>query len=499
MNEPLGRRRFLDWIFWIRTRLLLVNVLIVAVPLAGVGFARFYEREMLRELEADMIHQAELVRGFVGDDPAGLRLSERGPLLALTARETRTRIRLLGPAAQVLADSHADGPPEGPEQDPEGIFGRAMQKAEMRIVERHAAHPPEAPDFSSRQEVVSALSGRYGAATRFWESRNTLYLFSALPVTKDGKIEGVVYVTRSTNPVRAAMYRLRKSLFWVLLAALTATVVLSIFLAGTISRPLRRLTRVAERIAAGDRTDRLTLSRRDEVGQLARAFDTMERKLDERARSMAELSADISHEFKSPLAGIRGAAELLLEGAADDPAARRRFLENILADAHRLDRLVTRLLELSRAEADTVPHEVFDYEALVRDVASRTPGAAPIEARYQAKRTQIAGRRAQIASVLGNLLDNAEQHAAPGTSVFVSVVEVPGDVLRTVVENRGPIIREAHLARIWERFFTTRADQGGTGLGLPIVKAVVEAHGGTVSVVSADSCTRFVFDFPVRK
>jgi two-component system sensor histidine kinase ChvG len=492
-------RRLLDWLFSIRARLLVVNLLIVAVPLLGVGFARFYEREMLRSLEHDMIHQAEVLRHALAADAGGLRLGERGELLTAIARHTRMRIRLLGESGELLADSHAAGPPEGPEQPPPRLWDLA-DVSRSRSAPVPAQGPPPIVDVSQRDEVRRALDGEYGAATRFWDSRDTLYLFSALPIVADGKVAGVVYVTRSTNPVRSAMYRLRTTLIEVLLAALAATVVLSLFLSGTISRPLVRLMRQAERIARGDRSARLKLARRDEIGKLARSVDSMAQKLDERARFVAELSANISHEFKSPLTGIRGAAELLLEGAADDPAARQRFLGNILADADRLDRLVTRLLELSRVEADPAPLETVDYEALVREVAEQSTGGAEVELSYSARRSDLPGRRAHLRSVLQNLIDNAQQHADDGTTIRVRVAAGTKGMLRTTVTNRGPVISEANLERIWERFFTTRSDEGGTGLGLPIVAAVVRAHGGTVSVASSERHgTTFTVELPAAR
>jgi two-component system sensor histidine kinase ChvG len=292
------------------------------------------------------------------------------------------------------------------------------------------------------------------------------------------------------------MHRLRTTLLKVLLAALGATAILSLFLAATISRPLTKLTRLAGAIAGGDRRARLSLERRDEIGELARAFDTMARRLDERARYIAELSANISHEFKSPLTGIRGATELLLEGAAEDPAARARFLENILQDAHRLDRLVTRLLELSRVESDAGPAEVFDYEALVREVAAQVQGPAEVVVDYAARTMHLFGRRAHVASALANLVENAQAHARADSPVTVLVADVPGGV-RTSVHNDGPVISPANLGRIWDRFFTTRAAAGGTGLGLPIVRSVVQAHGGSVAVASSEEAgTTFSFELP---
>ena len=488
-------RAFYNHLFRIRYRLLLINLVVVAVPIVGIGFARTFETEMLRSLENDMIHQAQLLRQALLDDRSGLRLSERSPMLRRAARDTRTRIRLLDHSGVVLADSHAAGPPEGAEQPVPGLFGQGDD----------SYHQPEVPkpvDASARREVRVALQGRYGSATRLWENRGRVYLFSALPIRDQTsqQVRGVVYVTRSTAPVKFAMLRLRTWLFIILIAAIGVTAVLSLFLAATIARPLGRLTRIAERIAAGDRRDSLSSTRRDEIGQLARAFDAMTRRLDERARDTSELAANISHEFKSPLTSIRGAAELLRDGAADDLPARERFLTNILEDTHRLDRLVTRLLELSRFESDTAAREVFDYEALVREVVeSRSDGRddVAIELAYRSVTTQLSGRRSHLASVLGNLLDNALQHAEAGSSVRVLIQDGPGDRVRTSVHNRGSVISDATLVRLWDRFFTTRGKQGGTGLGLAIVSSVVTAHGGDVGATSSDDAgTAFFYDLP---
>jgi signal transduction histidine kinase len=116
---------------------------------------------------------------------------------------------------------------------------------------------------------------------------------------------------------------------------------------------------------------------------------------------------------------------------------------------------------------------------------------------WTATRTQLEGVRSHLATALANLVDNAQQHAAPGSTVTVRVTDAPDGRLRVEVANLGTPISEANLPRIWDRFFTTRGDRGGTGLGLPIVASVVAAHGGTVAVTSsAEDGTRFSFELP---
>jgi two-component system sensor histidine kinase ChvG len=477
---------FLEF-FRIRYRLLLINVLIVAVPLLGINFARFYEREMLRGLEDDMIHQAQLLRQALLDDPIGVRLEERGPMLANAARDTRTRIRLLGPFGELLADSHSKGPPEGIEKPAPSFLGTSYaQRAQPTTI--------STVNVTERDEIKRALNGKYGSATRVWSNQEIVYLFSALPIVKDGVVLGVVYVTRSTIPVQVAMYKLRTTLFWILGLSIAATAILTLFLAATISRPLSRLTQIAQRISRTGRRELVSIQRRDEIGQLARAFDAMAERLEGNARYVRDLAADISHEFKSPLTSIRGATELLLDGAADDPNARQHFLQNILDDSKRLDRLVSRLLELSRFEADETLEESFDYQALLTELSARYEDC---QLKYVSSKKTLKARRQHIASVVTNLLDNAQHFSTPKTPITITVAELDG-TLKTSIHNHGEPISATNLHKIWQRFFTTRAQHGGTGLGLNIVASIVRSHGGEVSAES-DSAhgTTFSFTLPL--
>lgn len=472
----------------IRYRLLLVNAIVAAVPLVGISFAEMHETQLLGALETDMIHQAQLVRAVVLADP-DRPLAEREAMLGAAASDTRTRIRLLDGRGAVRADSHRAGPPEGAERPvPRLLRGEAP---------RHAAGPPRPVDPASRREVQAALTGRYGSATRLWGNQDRVYLFSALPIVRAGTVIGVVYVTRSTQDVKLQLYRLRAWLFRLLAATLALTALVTLVLATTIARPLGRLTRRAQRIAARQPagTDRLA-ERSDEIGQLARAVAAMTDELERRAHDARTLAADLSHEFKTPLTGIRGAAELLRDGATDDPEATGRFLAMILDDAARLDRLVSRLLELARVEDDRGVELPVDLAALARACAARS-WPVPVEVRVTGD-PFVAGRDAQLAAAIENLVANATQFADPGTAVGIAIDRGPA-AARVTVTNHGPALSPAARARVWNRFYSTRVAAGGSGLGLAIVRSVALGHGGSVGVDCAQGVTAFWLELPTQQ
>jgi two-component system sensor histidine kinase ChvG len=283
------------------------------------------------------------------------------------------------------------------------------------------------------------------------------------------------------------MHRIRRGLMLVLAVALSLTAALTLILAWTISRPLERLSVAARRIAAGDGGLDVPTVGGGEIGELADAFREMTRKLEARHRYISAFAADVAHEFKSPLTSIRGAAELLSEGAADDLDARQRFLENIALDAARLDRLVSRLLELSRIEASEEPPVLVDLEALVRRAVERSQGPdGAVLLDYASSVPVIFARPADLEAALLNVLDNALKFSPAGSPVEVRVSGRPIERFVTIdVTDRGPGIPEANRARVFERFFTTDTERSGTGLGLSIVKSVVEALGGTATVDSS--------------
>ncbi len=466
-------------LYTIRTKLLVAHVVLVVVPLGGLLFARSFERELLRSEEEGLVAVAAALAAAAA--PALARGEPPGPAEAAAARAAADRLAaqvlLLDREGRALLDT-------GPEQVE--LVTRAGRFAST--ARRAAAGDPAPPagGYGARPEVRAALGGGPGRATRVSEHLRAVRLYVAEPARDEGgHAVGAAYVARTTYPVLVSLYHVRNGLVRVALASLALAALAATFLALTISRPLARLTAAARRIAAGERGVALGAAGRDEIGELARAFDAMARALDARLAYIEEFAANVSHEFKTPLASIRGAAELLRDGAADDPPARDRFLDNVLDDARRLERLVSRLLELSRLEARAPAPEPLDYRALLERLAARHRAAGRrVELAYDAESSTLVAPAGALEAAVSNLVDNALRFSPEGALLRVEVADAPGGDLLTRVVDRGRGISPANLPRVWDRFFTTAREEGGTGLGLAIVRAVVEAQGGRVGVES---------------
>jgi two-component system sensor histidine kinase ChvG len=313
--------------------------------------------------------------------------------------------------------------------------------------------------------------------------------------------------------VLVELHRIRKGLLWVVGGAIALTLLVTLALAWSISRPLEHLSRAAKRIAAGERDVPVPIEGGGEIAELGLSFAAMTKELDARLTYLSAFAADVAHEFKSPLTSIRGAAELLRDGAADEPDARDRFLGNILLDVERLDRHVSRLLELSRIEAgaaDTARQLVSLrplVEASVRRASESSAASAPsasdaprIELVWRARGALVRARAMDLETAIGNLLDNALRFAPPSSLVRVTADDGPARTLVIAVEDEGPGVPEDDRARIFERFFTTDAERRGTGLGLAIVRAVAEAHGGSVRFEPrVPHGSRFVLTLPAGR
>jgi signal transduction histidine kinase len=260
-------------------------------------------------------------------------------------------------------------------------------------------------------------------------------------------------------------------------------------------RPTRQLAAMARRVARGEihAVEPLPLPMTREARSLSESIVTLARTLEARADYVRDLALGISHEFKTPLTGLRGGAELLRDHLDEMSAEeRRKFLSNILADTERLERLVRRILELARADS-LAPRgdENCDLAQASNEMAS--------EARRKGQRVSVAEMpaalpasidRASFDIVLSNLLENAQQHGGKGASVAISGRVEDGYAV-LVVRDDGVGVSKGNVDRIFDRFFTTARDAGGTGLGLAIARQRVAAFGGELALVPSERGAAF--------
>ncbi|MCA9664963.1 MAG: HAMP domain-containing histidine kinase, partial [Myxococcales bacterium] len=257
--------------------------------------------------------------------------------------------------------------------------------------------------------------------------------------------------------------------------------------------PISRLTETINRVADGDLSARTGITRRDEVGQLAAAFDTMVARLETLVTQERELIANVSHELRTPLARIRVALELAEEGNDEEA---RRYLRDIAADLGELETLVSDLLtsarlDLSRGADALSGSTLLDADGLAEAAAERFERRFPdasLSVRALGSEHTLRGDEVLLRRVLDNLLCNAQQHGG-GEAIELSLaIEDGGDRVRFSVRDHGGGIDSEDLPRVFEPFFrgerSRSRELGGVGLGLALCKRIVEAHGGEIEAQS---------------
>ncbi|MEO3811492.1 DUF4153 domain-containing protein [Sphaerisporangium sp. B11E5] len=275
-------------------------------------------------------------------------------------------------------------------------------------------------------------------------------------------------------------------------AAVLALIMVQLLAMG-MTRPLREMAAAAQTIAKGRYGLRVSATSRDEVGELARAFNAMAADLGEVDRQRRELVANVSHELRTPIAGLQAVLENVVDGVSPPDLD---TLGTALAQTQRLGRLTAQLLDLSRLDsgARLIEPEVLDLASLCRQAASEAAlGRDDVTVVSMVSETSLSADPALLAQVLANLLDNAVRHSPPGGTVRLES-RLTGPSLEVSVVDQGPGIPSGERTRVFERFSRLDAGRaagtGGAGLGLAIAKEIVELHDGSIYVTDAPTHTR---------
>jgi two-component system sensor histidine kinase BaeS len=292
-------------------------------------------------------------------------------------------------------------------------------------------------------------------------------------------------------------------------AALFAALILSLFFIRGVTEPVQAMSEAAQRIAAGHYDERVPVRGSDELSQLAGRFNQMAGKLEEVESMRRLLIADVSHELRTPLTAIQGSMEGLMDGIL--PAADETYQE-IHAEARRLNRLVDDLQELSRVEAGAyeLHLEVIDVAPMIQTVTKRFGPRAvskniTLRSELAPDLPKVRGDGDRLVQVLSNLVGKALQYTPEGGRVTISARPV-GREVQVAVQDTGVGIGTEHLAHVFDRFYRvdksrSRQAGGGSGIGLTIARALVEAHGGRLWVESEGEGkgSAFTFAVPIAK
>ena len=496
-------RRFLSRISF---RVMAFNLLLVFLPVAGILYLGSYEQKLLGLQRRALQEEARLLAAAVASAQVPGRSAQDILLERHRLRRDANdpvRLRVISPLGHIVADSHSlTGPP--PPQRASRAKRNILYRAGAAIVRpllgfsRTIEQPLAEGDYYERSErllgaeVRSALQGDPGAVERISPDRRSVTVYVAEPIRVGDEIIGAALASQSTFPILQDLYTVRLGILRIFIISVIVAIIISFLVATTIVRPLRQL-----RLEAGailDRRGRLRgrfrgSRKHDEIGDLSRALERLTRRLDEHVRFIESFAADVSHEFKNPLASIRTATEMLAE--VDVPEQRKRFLRMVELEIARMESLLAGVREITLIDAQLTTEvrtrvDVYALmERIVEGFRMRERANFTIVLDAPAEVCEVNAAEDRLIQVFVNVLENAISFSPPGGVVTVTVSR-DGATIITTISDQGPGIDEANLPRVFDRFFTHRPETthprtSHTGLGLAIVKAIVDGYGGSIT------------------
>ena len=502
-------------------RILAINLLVLIVPVGGFFFLESYQKKLIESEIASLQIQAKLFAGVVG-----ALATKTSPILGhqiipikanimlhrLTSI-TNTRARLYGSNGKLMADTQLplsrgavlvdELPLPDSEIGPGQWFVNQINSflnwfpGQNKLPLYIEASPSNAQNY---KEVTIALYGDQAAAVRRHEP-NGLIISVALPVQHYRQVIGALMISTNGQKIEQAMRAIRLDILHVFTIALVVTILLSLYLAGTIARPINRLAAAAEKVRTGHGRHVYIpdfTSRRDEIGELSRDLRGMTEALWQRMDAIEKFAADVSHEIKNPLTSLRSAVETVAR--IDDSEKQKQLMAIILDDVQRLDRLITDISDASRLDAElsrdipapvNLRHLLEALTEIEKDTALNLKLSIDLFLETGTDLT-VSASEGRLGQVFLNIINNAISFSPPQTKITIRaerVIKSYGDFIRVTIEDEGPGIPEKNLASIFDRFYTDRSinvkkDKNilltHSGLGLSISKQIVEAADGRI-------------------
>ncbi len=443
-----------------------------------------------------------------------------GPLLHRLVSPTRTRARVFDRDGYMLLDSRsltsrstilrADLPPVG--RNRPGVLQRLWNDLKRRFGSTGSAADDDIGENGARNypEVARALAGGEESVVLV-NDRGETVVSVAVPIQRFRAVRGALLLSTRGGDIDAIIASERWAIVRIFVVSAGVMLLLSLFFAGTIAEPIRRLAEAAERVRRGSKSRQEIpdfSDRSDEIGHLSGALREMTGALYSRIEAIESFAADVAHELKNPLTSLRSAVETLPIARSEE--SRGRLLAVIQHDVRRLDRLISDISDASRLDAELARADMqtVDLSAVLHAVVGvaqsvdRGDGvsvtlkieAAPAS-EPERRSWRVLAHDSRLGQVFNNLIDNARSFSAHGGSVRFGLRQARGaandgpvrDGYEIVIDDDGPGIPAHALERIFERFYTDRPNQGfgqNSGLGLSISRQIVEAHQGRIRAMN---------------
>jgi two-component system sensor histidine kinase ChvG len=520
-------------------RILFFNAFALFILIGGVLWVQSSRAGLVQERIAGIRDQALIVAGALAEYTAvqerrAIDTSQAEPLLRQLIAPTHLRARVYTTEGQLQIDTRnllarnivvTETLPAPESTNPVvAVFERGLVAAQGFYDRLMGVRPlgKLEPYFEAGQngrvyeEVNLALTGESGSSVRVNEL-DKLVLSVAVPIRRFATLYGVLMLTTESGDIDDILKDERAALVKVFALAFGVLLLSSLYLAGTIAAPVRRLAAAAERVRRG-RAGREVMpaipDRGDEIGELAESLSAMTRALYDRIDAIERFAADVAHELKNPITSLRSAVDMLER--TKDGDNRERLAQVIRNDLKRIDRLITDISDASRLDAELSrghSHPV-DIGRLLQTLvtiygAMEMPRGVHVEVgRDLAKGAIVQGMDERLGQVFRNLIDNAISFSPDGGQVRVSA-QIVGGLVRAITEDDGPGIPEDNLERIFDRFYTERPNEHGfgknSGLGLAIARQIIASHGGRVwaenrtDVQGKRIGARFIVELPLAR
>lgn len=511
-------------------RILAVNLLAPALLLVGLLYLDQYERALVQSDLESLKTYASLLAAAIGEGAVtadvetiqGLRVpvtshrlepDQSRSMVRRLAQLGGTRARLFDPSGQLVADSRRlvgpggaiqvyDLPPIEPpslSSDLHAIYNWAKRwSTSLHTLPVYRERSDQtAADYD---EVEAAMDNGTPATMIRQIDRRSRVLSAAVPVQYYKQIVGAVMVSKTDSDVAQSMFEIRLAILKLFLGTLGVTVLMSLYLARTIARPVRMLAASAEQAGQEGQGREIPIPdlsrRRDEIGDLSVSLREMTGALWARMDAIERFAADVAHEIKNPLTSMRSAVETVVR--IRDPEKQARLLAILQDDVGRLDRLISDISDASRLDAE-LSRAVASRVAMrpILDTLSEVYAPAAEERKVSVvvfaptlDALEVHGMEARLVQVLRNLIGNALSFSPEGGSIRLNGHR-EGDMVVLTVDDDGPGIPAGKEAAIFDRFYSERpeGEKFGThsGLGLSISKQIVEAHRGTITASNRKS------------